>query len=143
MSAYADASALLKLYLPEVDSPQVAAWVRTLTDPLPLTPLLELELINAVELRCHRREISPERAQHVLALMAADVAHGVLQRAVFDTVVWQQAMDLARKHTAAAGCRSLDILHIAAALALEADVFFTFDQRQHSLARRVGLRVKP
>jgi hypothetical protein len=134
---------LLKLYLSEANSPQVAAWAHTLTQPLPLTPLLELELVNAVELRRHRREITAATAQHVLALVDADIANGVLQRTPLDLATWRKAVDLAREHTAAAGCRSLDILHVAAALALEADPFYTFDQRQRDLARRVGLHVQP
>ncbi len=143
MSAYADTSALLKLYLPEVSSPQVVAWANTLTQALPLTPLLELELVNAVELRRHRREITSATGQHVLALVEADIANGILQRTPLDLTMWRKAVELARRHTAEAGCRSLDILHVAAALALRADLFYTFDQRQHDLARRAGLRVQP
>jgi hypothetical protein len=73
----------------------------------------------------------------------ADIATGILRRTPLDLAMWRKAVDLAREHTAAAGCRSLDILHVAAALTLNADLFYTFDQRQHALARRAGLRVLP
>ena len=48
---------------------------------------------------------------------------------------------LAREHTAALGTRSLDVLHVAAALALRERHFVTADDRQAKLAAAVGLRV--
>jgi hypothetical protein len=39
--------------------------------------------------------------------------------------------------------RSLDLLHVAAALILEARVFFSFDDRQRKAAAGEGLNVKP
>ena len=50
-------------------------------------------------------------------------------------------MRLAREHTAALGTRSLDVLHVAAALALRERNFVTGDDRQAKLAAAVGLRV--
>jgi predicted nucleic acid-binding protein len=41
------------------------------------------------------------------------------------------------------GTRSLDLLHVAAALALEAKVFLSFDDRQRKAAASEGLQVKP
>jgi hypothetical protein len=41
------------------------------------------------------------------------------------------------------GYRSFDILHVAAALASEAEEFLTFDERQRTLATAEGLKVKP
>jgi len=35
------------------------------------------------------------------------------------------------------------VLHVAAALALGAKVFYTFDTRQKALATAAGLKVKP
>jgi len=37
----------------------------------------------------------------------------------------------------------LDVLHVALAMDLEPDAFFTFDRRQWKLAKAVGLRVLP
>jgi predicted nucleic acid-binding protein len=41
------------------------------------------------------------------------------------------------------GCRSLDVLHVSLAKKLNAKGFFTFDERQKSLAVVLGLTVKP
>ena len=41
------------------------------------------------------------------------------------------------------GTRTLDLLHVAAALVLKPDVFSTFDKRQRKLARMQRLRILP
>jgi hypothetical protein len=41
------------------------------------------------------------------------------------------------------GVRYLDMLHVSAALLLNAPRFLTFDTRQGKLAQAVGLQVKP
>ncbi len=50
------------------------------------------------------------------------------------------AVDLARKHVAHIGTRTLDSLHVACALELKADRFWTFDERQKKLAKAAGLK---
>jgi len=47
---------------------------------------------------------------------------------------------LARRHGARLGLRTLDTLHVASALVLKAERFWTFDERQKRLARTVGLK---
>ncbi len=47
------------------------------------------------------------------------------------------------KYAASTLARSLDILHVAAALPLGARVFVSFDDRQRKLARRARLKVLP
>jgi predicted nucleic acid-binding protein len=44
-------------------------------------------------------------------------------------------------HVPVTGTRTLDTLHVAAALALGAKEFWTFDDRQAKLATAVGLNV--
>jgi len=51
------------------------------------------------------------------------------------------AVDLSEKHTAMTGARSLDILHIAAALSIKADKFLTLDGRQVEVAKLAGLKI--
>ena len=52
-----------------------------------------------------------------------------------------EAMRLASRWTAGFGARSLDIIHIAAAVVLRADGLLTFDDRQRKLARAAELVV--
>ena len=62
-------------------------------------------------------------------------------------MTWAEVFELgdilSAAHTVALGTRATDILHVAAASVLGANVFFTFDARQAALARKVGLKVKP
>jgi len=50
--------------------------------------------------------------------------------------------ELARRRVATLGVRTLDALHVAAALELKADAFWTFDERQKKLAEIEGLYVR-
>jgi hypothetical protein len=54
---------------------------------------------------------------------------------------WTRARELVRRHAPVLGCRALEALHVASALVLAADDFYTFDQGQAKLARTAGLRV--
>lgn len=49
-------------------------------------------------------------------------------------------VDLGRRYGPKLGVRTLDSLHVACALELKAERFWTFDDRQLKLARTVGLK---
>jgi hypothetical protein len=71
-----------------------------------------------------------------------DVATGIWELPVCDLAeVFSRAESLSRKHSAALGTRSLDVLHVATALELGAVHFVTADVRQAKLAKAAGLRV--
>ncbi|MFN0172460.1 MAG: PIN domain-containing protein [Bryobacteraceae bacterium] len=53
-----------------------------------------------------------------------------------------RARRIAEKRMAGLRVRSLDVLHVAAALTLGASAFLTFDKRQQELARLEGLRIR-
>jgi predicted nucleic acid-binding protein len=53
--------------------------------------------------------------------------------------VWETSIDLARRHGPTLGVRTLDSLHVACALELRAERFWTFDEQQAKLAEAVGL----
>jgi predicted nucleic acid-binding protein len=48
--------------------------------------------------------------------------------------------ELARRYGPKLGVRTLDSLHVACALELKADRFWTFDERQAKLAKSEGLK---
>jgi predicted nucleic acid-binding protein len=52
---------------------------------------------------------------------------------------WETAVSLARQYGSKFGVRTLDSLHVACALELKAERFWTFDERQARLAESVGL----
>ena len=53
---------------------------------------------------------------------------------------FEHCAQLARRRAAKLGVRTLDTLHVAAALQLKAERFWTFDERQKKLARAEGLK---
>jgi len=111
--------------------------------PLPflVTSLAELEVINALQLRLFRREISPAQARASYAAFRADARAGVLSLRALPEAVYTRAARLATQWTAKLGTRTIDIMHVAAARALDADTFNTFDSRQGKLAKAAGLHV--
>jgi hypothetical protein len=55
--------------------------------------------------------------------------------------VLREAERIAQEHTPDVGCRTLDVIQIAAAVIMAATEFCTFDMRQAELGRRLGLTV--
>jgi hypothetical protein len=74
--------------------------------------------------------------------MADDVRNGVLSQKPFSASTVDLARQLSLKFSARLGTRSLDVLHVASALALRASTFLTFDLRQRKLALAAKLRVR-
>jgi predicted nucleic acid-binding protein len=62
-------------------------------------------------------------------------------------VAWPEVHNLAeslsRNYTVKGGHRTLDVLHVATAVHLKADLFCTLDSAQAALARAAGLKVRP
>ncbi len=56
--------------------------------------------------------------------------------------VMTEAERLSASHSGKLGTRSLEVLHVAAALLIGSPVFLTFDTRQAKLAKASGLKVK-
>jgi hypothetical protein len=108
--------------------------------PAVLTHLHRVELTTAWHLKVFRRELRLATILQALADLEHDVDAGVWEGPAYDLGdVYARAEHLARRHTAVLGTRSLDILHVAAALALGATRFITSDRRQASLARTADL----
>lgn len=113
---YVDPSALRRLYVHDDHSRAFCAWRARLGGSLPLTLHGRAELVNSIALAVFRRDISAEK-------------------------VLKQAADLSQEHTPKLGTRTLDVLHVAAALVLGCRNFVTYDDRQAALARAVKLRL--
>ena len=80
----------------------------------------------------------------MLAMFDANLTAGAFEYASVDwPEVHSLAESLSRTHTLKRGHRTLDILHVATAAHLRADVFCTLDRLQAELARSAGLKVRP
>jgi predicted nucleic acid-binding protein len=85
--------------------------------------------------------MSDERATRVYQELSRDCAAGVWALTGFPEATFTQGATLARTYVAKLGTRTLDSLHVAAALELKAEQFWTFDERQAKLAKAAGLKV--
>ncbi len=144
MNVYADTGFVFSLYKAETTSPAAAAMMGRLQGPVWLSPLGELELHNAFQLSIFRGEIDASAAILKKQLFADDLAKGVfIILPVPATTLYPKAIELADRHSATLGTRSLDLMHVATALILEADLFLSFDERQRKAAEAEGLTVEP
>lgn len=79
-----------------------------------------------------------------IAAFEQDITTGRWKRPIYDVAtIENKAEELSAAHSATLGCRSLDIIHVAAALVIGSKEFVTFDVRQGALANQAGLTVKP
>jgi predicted nucleic acid-binding protein len=141
MTTYADTGFLCSLYAPDAHTRPAAARMKQQAMPLPVTWLHNLEFRNALRLRVFRGEITLTQREASLNALLADTASGVLAHAappLPDLTV--EAERLSILHSETLGTRTLDILHVAAALVLGCVEFLTFDHRQRALAAAVGLQ---
>lgn len=87
---------------------------------------------------------SARETERMLAQFDANIAEGAF---VHGAISWPEVHALAeqysRAHTIRRGHRMLDVLHVATAAHLRADLFCTVDRLQAELARDVGLTVRP
>ncbi|HLK03843.1 MAG TPA: type II toxin-antitoxin system VapC family toxin [Candidatus Acidoferrum sp.] len=141
MIVYADTSFLFSLYVPDVNASAALATMRRLNSRLISTDFGEFEFVNSLNLSVFRGQMQPTDEQRVLDLLANDVRTGLIQIAPITSAIFDRARQLARAQTRALGTRSLDVLHVASALALKASTFLTFDVRQRKLALAAKLRV--
>ncbi len=126
MIAYIETSAAAKLLISENESRVLKQWIDEFKingGSIVSSPLLETELR-----RTAIRQNAPQTTGSEI-LDRLDIAE--LDRSVFT-----QAGILS-----GANLRSLDALHVAAALGVNADVMISYDQRQLDAAEAAGLRV--
>lgn len=109
--------------------------------PILVTDLAELEFTNSVGLRIFRNQLQSSEARDALRDFRNDAASLIFRIVALPASTFQHGRRIAKQRTPVLGTRTLDLLQVAAALALKAEVFYTFDPRQAKLAIAEGLRV--
>jgi predicted nucleic acid-binding protein len=138
---YLDTSVVVSFYCPDANSAAAVALLKTAAEALVLTPLVELEVFNAVGLRQFRREITDQQAEASLSNFSADLHGRVFELKALPEATFLRARILSRQTTPRFGTRTGDLLHVAAALELGADRFFSFDRRQREAALAARLQI--
>ena len=140
---YVDTSVIVKLYIKEEYSRDTSNWLRENNEAIPLTSFHELELINAIYLKQFRAEITLAETRLIMSRFEEHEKSGIYYRPQLDwSAIFIHVIDLSKKHSASIGTRSLDILHVASALSINADRLLTLDDRQTRLATLAGLKIE-
>jgi predicted nucleic acid-binding protein len=151
VNPYADANLLVRYYLQLEGCKEAQKLFEGLRDcvPLPATTLLRLEVANALQRMVFegripgRWHITPE----IAAVASEDFAHDMQSALVLRPLalsleeIEPQFEALVGRHTAKHGFRTYDILHVASALHLGCDTFWSFDEKARKLAKLEGLRL--
>jgi predicted nucleic acid-binding protein len=154
MSPYADTNFFTRAYLdlPESEKADnlLAKAKRGDSAPLPITWLHRVETLNAFQLhvflarKAGQTFISPEQAALAYANFRSDVGSVEFLRAVAIPAaeLEKHFEELALRHTARHGFRTYDLLHVASALVLQCDTFWSFDPKASKLAALEGLKIR-
>lgn len=154
MIPYADTNLWTRVYLRLEETDEaldlIEAIGRTSSPQLPVTWLHRLELLNAIQLHLFQARargqlfISPEQAAVALANFREDLSKEEFVRSTIVPIneLERRFEELSLRHTAKHGFRTYDLLHVASALALKCDTFWSFDPKATKLAALEGLKVR-
>jgi predicted nucleic acid-binding protein len=138
LNACVDSSFLVSSYISDAHS-ALADQRLALGFSIPITPFNRAELSNAVYQQVFLHRLKLVEAQKAWGDFQRDCLSGLWTLVDFPHPAWETCADLARRFAPTLGIRTLDSLHVACALELKADRFWTFDERQTRLAEAVGL----
>jgi predicted nucleic acid-binding protein len=141
LKIYADPSFLVSLYSLDGNSVAASRTMQASAADRFLTTLGELEVINALQMRVFRKEVSSEQVHSSLDDFEKHLRDGVFQLRELRDTFFERARQLSKLTTAKMGTRTADVLHVAAALGLGATHLYSFDQRQRKLAQTVRLKL--
>jgi predicted nucleic acid-binding protein len=139
LNVYADTSFLVSLYLTDRHTAEAESRVAS-APAMWLTPLHVAEWNHAIEHHVFRGLLSRREADRYHENFQLERATGVWAEVALPDGIFELCAELGRRHAARWGLRTLDTLHVASALELRAERFWTFDERQKKLARAVRLK---
>jgi predicted nucleic acid-binding protein len=142
--AYPDSSFVVSLHRADSSHDAALAFLAKAALSLAFTPLHRIEVRNALRNAAASGEMKITECKQAFRQIDEDLRDGLLiHTSVNWTEVFRRADELSEKHAAASGQRTMDLLHVAAALECGASAFLSFDLRQRKFAKAAGLKVKP
>jgi predicted nucleic acid-binding protein len=154
MKPYADTNFFTRLYLQTPDTSTAVKLAQRARDekspPLPIIWLHRLEGINAFEMSVFlgrtlgQIRVTSEQAAAASANFREDLKASIfLRRREIPMVDLERLFEeLALRHTSRHGFRTYDLLHVASALLLGCDRFWSFDPKASKLAALEGLLLR-
>lgn len=140
MITYLDSSFLVSQILPDVHSSIVDRCMAQHPE-IRITRFNRTEVAHAISLHTFYKKLSLQEAEAAWDEFEWQSQLGIWQVVDVPERAWETAVELAHRYSSKLGVRTLDSLHVACALELQADRFWTFDERQSQLAEAVGLDV--
>jgi predicted nucleic acid-binding protein len=140
LTVYADSSFLVSVYVESRHSPATETLLRSRPEVY-MTPFLFAEWAHAIAGQVFRGQMSLSWAQQAELAFDKDRKMGVWIETAMPEHAFDLCAELARRYGPKLGVRTLDSLHVACALELRADRFWTFDERQAKLAKATGLKI--
>ncbi len=140
---YFDTAILLKLYLPEKESHLAEQRFNEVGKGVVFTELHRTEMISVILRHLREKNIDEQQCGGVLADIEADIADGVF---VMPSVQWDDVFACAQRiatENPHVPCRTLDLLHVAVALSLNATELCSTDKKQIGMAVAAGLQIIP
>jgi predicted nucleic acid-binding protein len=139
LKTYVDTSFIVSLYVTDSHSIDSRQRVQTLSTVW-WTPLHSAEWAHAIAQQVFRGTLSPSEAREMFRQLEDDRTDGPWLEVGLPDRALDLCADLARRYGPKLGVRTLDSLHVACALELKAERFWTFDERQAKLAKAEGLK---
>ncbi len=139
MSIYPDTSFLVSLYLNDDHSHEARTRIAS-APALWFTPLHSAEWEHVIGQHLFRGELSLLEAQRVSAKLEEHRSAGRWLPVPIPEDALAVCSKLAREYGPKLWMRTLDTLHVACALELKAERFWTFDERQAKLAKAQGMK---
>lgn len=139
MKIYADTSLIVSLYAQERHTAAALELMKQ-NPQVWFTPLHRAEFFHAIAQQVFRGKISIGNAEAVYDDLKRDLAQRLWLESPMPETAFSLCADMARRFGPKLGVRTLDSLHVACALELKAERFWTFDERQAKLAKAQGLK---
>ena len=140
MTVYCDTSFCVSPDIKDFHSTTADELLRS-ADRVFLSPLHIAEWHHAIAHHVFRGVMSRTDAERVTREFEADRASGLWLEVPVPENAFALCADLARQYGPKLGIRTFDTLHVASALELKAEKFWTFGERQARLAKAVGLKI--
>ena len=140
MSVEHDSGELVRLYVREERSDHVARLVANRAEAIIVNGLHALAVGDALRPKRFREEIDDEQLSASMSMVTGDLASGRLIRSGVDwQSVYVEAERLSVAATTEVGVRTIDLVHVAAALVRGASWLVSLDRRQRAAAGLAGL----
>lgn len=139
---YLDTGLILKLLVAEPLSARVESFLDQQGRPLWYSRVAEIEVENTLHAMCFRGQLTPADCEDGQALVRNLLAEGklVAPSLTLDAIA-DELLRLAPNLTRQTGCRTMDLMHLAAARLLRATEFVSTDRRQLAAAQLAGFKV--